>query len=1185
MSFQSLLAMVCIAGACVSLSQAAQELNGLIQYPVLSPSAEQIVFSAAGDLWSVPVSGGAAFRLTSHPGTETQSKFKGDGSMIVFESDRDGAQNLYTLDVRNSNNTLVGGDIQRVTTSDRAEMLGGFSQDGKSVLFSTYLYPEIYRQPRMYQAPLDGGPMTRVSEAFGRGPSTRADSPSIYFVRGYYYPQRVAYRGPGNLDIWKLDPTDNSFTQVTQFMGNDMDPCPLPDGSLLYLSSRDGQYNLVRLNAGATDQDGNAITQLTKFKADSEHPVTIAHGVRDLAVSENGSKAVFVVWNTMYTLDLTNPRATPKPIDVSFGSDLSSDQVVRKNISREVSEAAVHPSGDAVAQIARGELFVRSTQEDHPTRRITDSNARDRDIAWSPDGVTLYFAADDEDSLGSIYAATVALAREDIEPKPSPDVYEPAEVEEAEAVEEEPAVDPEQSADEPTSEEPETESKEDTADDKEKDKKKEEPKVDQGKRWATALRFDIVPVVQDASLAFAPTPSPDGTKLMYLRDRGDIVIRDLSTGQERVVSENWSEPDIIWASDSRHIVFAATDLDFNSDIFILDTQLNDDGSNAEPINITMHPDIDHSPRLSHDGKVLTFFSDRDNENWAFDVYRVYLDRSLEGLRDYEIAQYYEDAVAAAKKLKPIEPVVFGEDANEESEPDSTKDTSAKEKPESKKDIALSFDTDDAYLRVRRLTSTPEGESDLVMTPAGDRIAFSTVIDGDRSFVSVDSKGKDRKTIKSGGVGNPRVSLDGSSLSFVSGGQASTTTPVGGKTTSLPIDASITINTIDELAQKFNEASGRFGMSFYHPTLKGLDWSAMTDRYRQLVMQTRTNQAFLRLMNLMWGEVDGSHTGTWGGDGYSAASPNNGYLGIDFTPTADGYRIDAIIKGGPIDEMHNGPAVGDTIVAIGDKKLTGAKNASGLIDLHAALAGTARDELLMEFIAAESKEHKFAIVTPAPYSTMSVLRYEYEVANRRAQVDELSGGKLGYLHIRGMGLPQVRDYERDLFAAANGKEGLIIDVRDNGGGWTTDILLASLTAPNHAYTIPRGADPDKVRKDNYPRDRRLIYAYSRPINVLINENSFSNAEIFAHSIRNTKRGTLIGKQTFGGVISTGSFSLIDGTTVRRPFRGWYLPDGTDMDNNGAKPDIEVLQLPSDEAAGKDPQLEAAVKELLSRTSGS
>jgi tricorn protease len=98
---------------------------------------------------------------------------------------------------------------------------------------------------------------------------------------------------------------------------------------------------------------------------------------------------------------------------------------------------------------------------------------------------------------------------------------------------------------------------------------------------------------------------------------------------------------------------------------------------------------------------------------------------------------------------------------------------------------------------------------------------------------------------------------------------------------------------------------------------------------------------------------------------------------------------------------------------------------------------------------------------------------------------------------------------------------------------------------------------------------------------MNQNSISNAEIFAHTIRTTGRGSLIGWPTFGGVISTGAFRLIDGTTVRRPFRGWYLPDGADMENNGAQPDVLVDQTPASEVEGRDLQLEAAVKELMER----
>jgi tricorn protease len=249
-----------------------------------------------------------------------------------------------------------------------------------------------------------------------------------------------------------------------------------------------------------------------------------------------------------------------------------------------------------------------------------------------------------------------------------------------------------------------------------------------------------------------------------------------------------------------------------------------------------------------------------------------------------------------------------------------------------------------------------------------------------------------------------------------------------------------------------------------------------------------------------------------------------------------------------------------------------------MDFAAAMVNTAGKETLLK-VRGEDGATRLVLIIPISWGEWDRLRYQEIVRHRRNQVEELSGGRLGYLHIRGMSEPSVRDFERDLYAAGKDKEGLIIDVRDNGGGSTADILLSSLTAPRHAKTQPRGVDPADVPDDAYPRDRRLIYAWTRPINVLINQNSFSNAEIFAHAVKNIGRGRLIGTATFGGVISTGGTSLIDGTTVRLPFRGWYLPDGTDQENNGAKPDVDVPQMPQDEAAGRDLQLEAAVRDLL------
>ena len=1160
MSIKRFIALTLLSGFAFSTQASDDAQNGLIQSPALSPDARFIVFSAAGDLWSMDASGGVATRLTVHPGIETRSAFSPDGKTIGFESNRDGVQNLYSLSVEGSGSGILVRSIDRVTVSDRTHSLGGFNAAGDAMLFSASIYPEIYRHVSMYEAPIDGGPMTKVSEAFGRMPVESIDGEWTYFNRGYFYPHRSVYRGPGDSDMWRMSRDGRTFERLTSFTGQDMDGRPLEDGSMIFLSSRDGQYNAYRLAAGMNDKDGaGAVEQLTFFKPTGDEQ-TLAHGVRDLQVSADGSLAVFVVWNTLYTLDLTARGAEPVALEVDLGADLSRDVVEKMSLSSRVSEAAIHPSGDAVAVSARGELFIRSTKEGHPTRRITDTPYREGSLAWSPDGSVLYFSSDDADGLGTIYKAEVTFTLGDLEPEPEAESESDAETEAS--------AEPERDVEEPVAKDTEADSESEPngepADEPEaaevSETDEDEPKINHAKRWSEALRFSVTPLVQDAEPVYSPVPSPDGKKLLYKRQRGDVVLRDLGTGEDRVLFESWSDPSVFWASDSRHVYYENSDLDFNSDIYILDSQPDEDGAAPRPVNISMHPDIDHSPRLSHDGKVLTFLSDRDNENWQFDVYAVYLDRSLEGMSSYEVKEYFQEGAKAAKKLKPLDLSEEVEDAE-----------------------ALEFDADDAYLRVRRLTSTPESESELAMTPAGDRVLFSTVIDGSRSYVSVDHTGKDRKSVQSGGVSDVRVSLDGSAISFVSGRQARKSAPSGGKVTTLGIQASIDIDRRAERAQKFHEAAGRFGQSFYHPTLKGLDWARITERYDELTSHTRTNQAFKRLMNLMFGELDGSHTGISGGDGFSASSPRNGYLGVDYTAVDDGYRIDRVLAGGAIAEMKNGPAEGDVIVAIGEHRLVDADTASGLMDLHAAMAGLSGAEVLLEYVRTDdtgTSESRFGIVRPASYSSASVMRYQNEVIRRRALVEERSGGRLGYLHIRSMGLASVREFERDLYAAAHGKEGLVIDVRDNGGGWTTDILLASLTAPAHAYTIPRGANPDEVRFDNYPRDRRLIYAWNRPISVLINQHSFSNAEIFAHSIKTIGRGKIIGTQTFGGVISTGSFSLIDGTTVRRPFRGWYLPDGTDMESNGTIPDISVSQTPMDEVRGIDRQLETAVDTMLS-----
>ncbi|MEJ2679112.1 MAG: S41 family peptidase [Gemmatimonadota bacterium] len=191
----------------------------------------------------------------------------------------------------------------------------------------------------------------------------------------------------------------------------------------------------------------------------------------------------------------------------------------------------------------------------------------------------------------------------------------------------------------------------------------------------------------------------------------------------------------------------------------------------------------------------------------------------------------------------------------------------------------------------------------------------------------------------------------------------------------------------------------------------------------------------------------------------------------------------------------------------------------------------------------------------------------------------------------MNWPSFERFERELVAAGQGKDGLLVDVRYNGGGWTTDYMMAVLTVRQHAYTIPRGAAKDLAKEHTkfrqyYPYGERLpLAAWTKPVAALCNQNSYSNAEIFSHAFKTLGLGPLIGTPTFGAVISTGGARLMDGSFVRLPFRGWYVKaTDKDMEWGPAVPDVIVPTMPNARANGEDEQLRAAVKTLLGRIEG-
>jgi len=701
-----------------------------------------------------------------------------------------------------------------------------------------------------------------------------------------------------------------------------------------------------------------------------------------------------------------------------------------------------------------------------------------------------------------------------------------------------------------------------------------------------------------------PQCSPDGKTLSFRRG-GNIVLLDLATSTERVFRAGWDqEIDWRWSPDSKWIAFSQDDREFNRDVWIALV----DGS-TPPVNLTRHPDNDSSPRFSADGKLLAFLSSRVNNDT--DVYTLALDPSVEAFSKAEFETYFKEGGDAAKKRKPLpgpnakKPKINAvkksgdtdgaekKDAKDGADATDAKDetSDAKRSDDDKKDGDKSegdtkdaksegpvYELDNAYLRVRRLTRLAGDESALEITPSGERVIF-TGNDGGAGIYSVKWDGTEQKKVSATGRVT-QINIAGDKVTLLQAGRVSTAAPAGGgEAKSVDFSATTPIDQRAWVDHRFSEAARTLGEAFYDPNMKGLDWQAQTQRYRALAKAARTDNEFEWCMARLLGELNASHTGVNvpNHDDANTRRPA-GRLGARTRPVSEGFEIVALLPEGPAVHSQTPLKIGDVITAIaGEPILT--RDA-----LEQRLRGRVGEETLITV-----KRMGADGVTPMKVDCLITLGDAkdendllYKAATTRAAklVQQWSNGRVGYIHIQSMSQPSLEDFERDLCAAAQDKDGLLVDVRNNGGGSTADRVLTSLMTQPHAYTVPRGADPAYTR--GYPQDRLYIQRWTLPTNMLCNEKSFSNAEIVSHAFKHLKRGSLVGEQTYGGVISTGAATLVDGTSVRLPMRGWYTPDGRDMENNGALPDIRIPANPVDESRDMDAQLKAAVDDLLRRT---
>ncbi len=652
-----------------------------------------------------------------------------------------------------------------------------------------------------------------------------------------------------------------------------------------------------------------------------------------------------------------------------------------------------------------------------------------------------------------------------------------------------------------------------------------------------ARHFSLERLTSDERDEHSPTPSPDGKTIAYVRGRGNLMLMNADGSKPRVLVSGWDEPRFCWSPDSRWLAFSRNDIEFNEDVWIVPA----DGS-SEPVNVTRHPDADSNPVWSLDGRKLGFRSRRSGEN-NVDVYFIYLRKD-----DQELST----------------------DQRRWREQDQ------KQEDEDRKDAVpeVRIDFERLHERIVRVSSLPGDVGAPVISPDGKTFAFGASPDGESEIYTISWNGKELTRLTTGGhaPSGIRYAADGKTIYYMrSGGRPHKLTVSGKKTEALPLAARMDIDLHAERRQVFLEGWRVLNDYFYDPGFHGANWSAMREKYLAVVEAgIPAREDFDDLVRLMLGELNASHLGI-------SSPPENdnkpvpvGAFGVrlDETYTDSGFKVAEILARGPADRQESRLAVGDVITAVAGQKIDSGDN------LYHLLYDTVDKPVLLTVRSPAGKDREL-LIRPTSIAGQRNLVYHDWVDKRRAMVDSLSGGRLGYIHIRAMSWDHFEAFERDLYSKCHDKDALIVDVRNNGGGWITDYLLAVLTVKRHAWTVPRGA-----KTSGYPQDRLPVYSWVKPVATLCNELSFSNAEIFSHAFKTLGLGPLIGQTTSGAVISTGGTRLIDGSLFRVPFRGWYV-QGRDinMERQGAVPDIVVPEPPGEEGSGADSQLARAVRELM------
>ncbi|MFZ9029178.1 MAG: S41 family peptidase, partial [Crocinitomicaceae bacterium] len=670
-------------------------------------------------------------------------------------------------------------------------------------------------------------------------------------------------------------------------------------------------------------------------------------------------------------------------------------------------------------------------------------------------------------------------------------------------------------------------------------------------------------VVATDKETFQPQFSPDGKEVAFLEERVVLRVINLESKETRTVlpkKYNYSYSDgdqtYEWSPDGKWFLVGYLPYNrWNDDVGLVSA----DGK--EIINLTESGYGCGNPKWVMGGEAIIWSSGRNgmksHGSWGFqnDAYAMFL--TEDAFEKFNMSEAEVERMKDAKKDEKKE------------EDDDSKDKKSKDDKNKEEDgiKPLEFDLENAKDRTKRLTIHSSSLSDAIMKKDGSKLFYLSAFEKGYDLWVQDFKKNETKLLAKLGTGGASLKFDKDekNIFVINSRSIKVINAESGKPKPVSYSAKMELNPQQEFEYIYDHAWRQALKKFYVEDMHGVDWEFYKKEYAKFLPHINNGADFAEMLSELLGELNASHTGS----GYRFRKPdgdNTASLGIypDYGYTGKGIKVTEIIDKSPLLTKESNAADGMVITKLNNVAIENMPHYFKLLNNQSG------ENVLVTYNVA-GKEYS-QVFKPISKGAMNNLAYERYVKKCNALAEELSGGKVGYVHVRGMDDASFREVYNDALGKHADKEALIVDTRFNGGGWLHDDLATFLDGEMYATFLPRG---QKIGHEPLSK-------WYRPSAVLIGEGNYSDAHGFPFAYRALEIGKTVGMPVPGTMTAVWWETQINRSIYFGiPQVGVQDMDGKLQENYQFEPDVKVKNDYKSVAEGKDKQIEEAVKLLMKK----